>query len=153
MRIERHIETPLPRDGLERDAIEAVSEILAPLFEDAAGERSALLVTSSDAGSSTAIHFWSEARRVGVAVASPELFPWCLANAPCGALARRFGIRGASLTWLGGADALESAWEWASDRLAGAEFDRVFVVDVTFKPGARHLRAWRLQQADDTLEA
>lgn len=95
----------LPPAGMPASAtIEACLAPLAPLFEAvpaAAGERhGALLLVSEDAGSATAVQFWRDALDTGPALASPAAFPWCLANAPCGALARRFGVTGPNITWL-----------------------------------------------------
>jgi len=118
---------------LEREAVEAALATLAPLFEfDGARERSALFVVSSNAGSATAMRFWADAVRTGVALASPELFPWCLANAPCGAIARRFGITGPNFTCLGEANALTGALQAAADELAAARVDVALIVAFEF---------------------
>jgi hypothetical protein len=118
---------------LEREAVEAAFAALAPLFEfEGARERAALFVVSSNAGSATAMRFWADAVRTGVALASPELFPWCLANAPCGALARRFGITGPNFTCLGDADALTGALQAATDELATGRVDVALVVAFEF---------------------
>jgi hypothetical protein len=119
--------------SLEREAVEAAFDALAPLFEfDAARERSALFVVSSNAGSATSMRFWADAVRTGVALASPEHFPWCLANAPCGALARRFGITGPNFTCVGEAEALAGALQAAADELATARVDVALVVAFEF---------------------
>ena len=95
---------PLPRQASEQESLEAVLNDLAPIFETvpaADGEREgALLVVSDDAGSATAVKFWRDALSTGLAVASPAAFPWCLANAPCAMIARRFAVTGPNLTWL-----------------------------------------------------
>jgi hypothetical protein len=139
----------LAAGALEREATLAQLEALAPLFDGAAGPRSALYVVTPDAGSHTAVRFWSEARRTGVALANPELFPWCLANAPCGAIARRFGIGGATVTWLGDEDALHDALDAARHAVAQALADRAYVVMLRFaaEPGAPAvLQAWRFDR-------
>lgn len=133
----------LAGDDLERSAIEAAMDELAPLFEGAAGPASALFVASPNAGTATALRFWSDAQRTGVALANPELFPWCLANAPCAALARRFSITGPNISWLGDDEALEAAWSAAELALQQGHALRAFIVSVRFGPGGR-LRAWRL---------
>lgn len=126
---------------LEREAVEAAFTTLAPLFEfDGARERSALFVVSSNAGSATSMRFWADAVRTGVALASPELFPWCLANAPCGALARRFGITGPNFTVLGEADALAGTLQAAADELAASRVEVVSIVAIEFADAA-HARA------------
>lgn len=119
--------------ALEREAVETAFAALAPLFEfEGARDRAALFVVSSNAGSATSMRFWADAVRTGVALASPELFPWCLANAPCGALARRFGITGANFTCLGEADALAGALQAAADELAAGRVEVVLVVAFEF---------------------
>ena len=141
------IEFALDSDLVERQATESAMDRLAPLFEGVAGERSALFVASPNAGSTTAQRFWADAQTVGVAFANPELFPWCLANAPCAALARRFGVTGPNSTWLGGDDALQAAWRAAEHALNRQRVDCVFVVRMCFSlasgsPGRLH--AWCL---------
>jgi hypothetical protein len=90
----------LPVATSEREALDAVLETLAPAFDDEPPVSGALLVISEDAGSATAVGFWREALAQGLGLVSPGAFPWCLANAPCGTLARRFGITGPNVTWL-----------------------------------------------------
>jgi hypothetical protein len=156
MRVAAHDVIALPADALERDALDTVLESLDELFTGAAGPSSAIFLASNDAGSRTALRFWADAQRTGVAVANPELFPWCLANAPCGALARRFGITGPNATWLGGRDALEASWAAAETHLARGAVHRAFVVALDFNPIPPHparLRAWRLHPGGDSLAA
>jgi len=119
--------------ALEREAVEAAFAALAPLFEfEGSRERAALVVVSSNAGSATSMRFWADALRTGVALASPELFPWCLANAPCGAIARRFGITEPNFTCLGEAEALAGALQAAADELAAARVEVAVVVAFEF---------------------
>lgn len=129
----------------ERDALDAAMTELTALFTGGGNARTALFVASTDAGSRTALRFWAEARRTGVALANPELFPWCLANAPCAAIARRFGITGPNGTWLGD-DALAAAWSAADTHLAKGFVEQVIVVSVDFghAPGQPRLEAWRI---------
>ena len=140
------IELELPGDTLERQAIDAVMDGLSPLFEERTGKRSALFLASPDAGNATALRFWADAQLAGVALANPELFPWCLANAPCAALARRFGIIGPNSTWLGGEEALQAAWSAAEYAIRQGRVECVFVVSVCFGSSASPgwLRAWRV---------
>jgi hypothetical protein len=152
MRPAGDIELELDCDVLERQAMESVMDRLTPLFESGAGERRALFVASPNAGSATAQRFWAGAQAAGVAFANPELFPWCLANAPCAALARRFGITGPNSTWLGGDDALQAAWCAAEHALQRRRVDCVFVVSVCFSPASGspgRLRAWCLRAKAD----
>lgn len=140
------IELELPSDTLERQAIDSMIDRLSPLFEERIGKRSALFLASPDAGNATALRFWADAQSAGVAFANPELFPWCLANAPCAALARRFGIVGPNCTWLGGEEALQAAWSAAEYVIRQGQVEYVFVVSVCFGPydSPGWLRAWRI---------
>lgn len=118
---------------LEREALQTLGEGLATLFDIAVPrERTALLLASDNAGSASSVQFWADAKRTGVALASPELFPWCLANAPCGALARRFGITGPNSTLLGQADALAAAFDAAADLFTRRQVDAALIVAVSF---------------------
>lgn len=116
----------LPTAASEQAALDAVLDGLAPAFGEAlppGGERPhALLVLAEDAGSTTAVRFWADALATGLPLASPGAFPWCLANAPAGALARRFAITGPNFTWLlpqaWGAQDLEGPAAWLVSHLA-----------------------------------
>jgi hypothetical protein len=91
----------LPDAPSEQAMLEGVLDDLAVAFDAPADHAEhALLVVSEDAGSATALRFWSAALATGVALASPASFAWCLANAPAALLARRFGLRGPNLSWL-----------------------------------------------------
>jgi len=94
----------LPEATSEQAALEALFDALAPFFEAAPaidGERTgALFLLTEDAGSATAVQFWRDALATGPALASPGAFPWCLANAACATLARRFALTGPNVTWL-----------------------------------------------------
>jgi len=139
------VEFDLPAQALEREAMQIAIDGLVELFSDASGDDSALFVVSRNAGNASAERFWADAQRSGVALASPELFPWCLANAPCGALARRFGITGPNCTWLGGDDALHSAHAAAAAALGDGRVERAYVVAVEFgspTSGRGRLQAW-----------
>ncbi len=141
---------PLPGDDSERAALDAVLEQLAPVFERVPvidGERAgALLLVTDDAGTGTAVQFWRDALATGLALASPGNFPWCLANAPCATIARRFGITGANITWLAKlsdpAHAFDGPAAWLADhfslaRANGAATD-AWVAAVHFgTPGGR----------------
>ncbi len=122
---------------LEREAMAQIGEGLAALFDiDVPRKRIGLIVVSDNAGSATALRFWTEALRVGVDFASPELFPWCLANAPCGALARHFHITGPNATLLGAGDALSAALDSAADMLVQQRVDCAMVVALSFAYGS-----------------
>ena len=144
-RVVGHEVVALDEAALERDALDVAMTELSALFSAGGNVRSALCVASTDAGSRTALRFWSEAQRTGVALANPELFPWCLANAPCAAIARRYGITGPNGTWLGD-DALAAAWTAACGHLTKGSVAQAFVVTVAFGHalGTPKLEAWRL---------
>lgn len=144
MNNDTHFEAELPRNVSEREALESVMEPLAPYFAKSSG-RAGLFVATRDAGSRTSVQFWRDAMRVGVAFANPELFPWCLANAPCAAIARRFKITGPNVTWLGD-DALASALAAAHAAIDQHSIDAAFVVEIVFgsENGPGHLCLWRL---------
>lgn len=132
MYLSAHLDLTMPA-GVDRDAIESAGERLAPLFaSEAARDRICLAVASTNAGSSTAVRFWAEARRTGLGVASPELFPWCLANAACGAFARRFDVRGPNFTYLGSSDALLAAIESASVQFTQHSIEMAVIVVLEF---------------------
>ena len=116
----------------DRDTLEALAEQVKELFElESATARTGLYVASSNAGCQSAILFWQEVRRAGVAFANPELFPWTLANAPCGWLARRFQITGPNATYTG-SNAVLAAMEHASDDLGAGIVDTAWILKINF---------------------
>jgi len=130
--IEHHVDAMLPA-GLEPRVMPALAAELAPLFsERSAPERCGLYVATHNAGTASALEFWADAQRVGVGLASPELFPWCLANAPCGWLAREFQVRGPNTTFVGEADAWFAALEQAATHLQDGRIDHAFIVSLGF---------------------
>jgi hypothetical protein len=134
--------------GLERELVDSITPRLVPLFDSGVPRhRTCLLVASSNAGSATSIRFWADAAQVGPALASPELFPWCLANAPCGAIARHFSVTGPNFTLLGAADAMMGAIETAAGQFALSCADMAVVVVPQFAEAqgeTGHLFAFRL---------
>jgi 3-oxoacyl-(acyl-carrier-protein) synthase len=138
MRIDAHIEGELVY-AAHRETLEALAERVKPLFEsEPAVPRGGLYVASSNAGCQSALLFWQEVRRAGVAFANPELFPWALANSPCGWLARRFQITGPNVTYTGTTGVL-AAMEHASDDLEGGIVDAAWIVAIDF---AAHEGEW-----------
>ncbi len=128
----------------EKELLPVVGEHLAALFHPAAAPgRSGLYLVSANAGFQSSQLFWSEAQRSGIAVANPELFPWTLANAPCGWLARHFGITGPNFTYTGKSGALVAALTQAAEHLHSQLIDVAFVVALDFaqKPGRQGLLA------------
>lgn len=129
----------------ERSAVESAFVPLAQLFQGAQGPLSALWVVSRDIGGQTAVRFWADARRKGLAMANPESFHWCLANAACGALARRFQILGPNTTLLGDQQAVATALMAADSGLNQGRFASAFVIDIRatdVAPDVMKLRAW-----------
>ena len=149
----------LPSDASPQEALESVLDSLAPIFERlpaVGGERTgALLVVSDDAGSATAEQFWRDALDVGIAFASPGAFPWCLANAPCATIARRFGVTGPNVTWLSPLSDARAAFDapaaWLADYLSGAADDsrpEAWLVAVHFGAPHGRLMVWHWTGAD-----
>lgn len=141
MRLVAHTRLPLSA-ALEREAVEVIAPLIADLLAPsiapgAARDRVGLFVASSNAGVPTSLRFWSEAQNTGLALASPELFPWCLPNAPCGALSRHLGITGPNFTFLGGGTALADAVEAADDLLHAGRIDHALVVMLDFADSAQ----------------
>jgi hypothetical protein len=124
--------------ALEKEALPRIGERLAALFDPPTPpDRSGLFVATANAGFRSSLSFWSEAQRAGVGLANPELFPWCLANAPGGWLARRFHLTGPNATYLGEADALLAAIGDAHQNLLDGRIDAAWVVVLIFaqEPG------------------
>ena len=139
---------------LEREAMVQIGDAMAPWFDaDVSRARTGLIVVSDNAGSATSVQFWSDAVRMGVGVASPELFPWCLANAPCGALARRFHITGPNATLLGESDALLAALDTAADQLAEGRVDVAVIVALSFAHAQSHGKGLALHVCGDSSRA
>jgi 3-oxoacyl-(acyl-carrier-protein) synthase len=158
LRLVAHTRLPLSA-ALEREAVDAitpiVADLLAPLVAPgAARERVGLFVASTNAGAPTSLRFWAEAQRTGLALASPELFPWCLGNAACRALSRELGITGPNFTFLGDATALADAVEAADDLLHAGRIDHGLVVMLNFANSAQdqaHGLALVAAQGDESV--
>jgi hypothetical protein len=107
-------------------------------------------VVSDNAGTETTVRFWRDALAVGLGVASPGAFPWCLANAPCAMIARRFGITGPNLTWLTSladpcaAFDAPSAWleDWLRSRSERGEASDAWLVALHFGGPSARVKAW-----------
>jgi hypothetical protein len=122
----------------DRAATGVVADALAPLCV-ASGDpaRMGLYLASMNAGAATAVRFWAQAGRHGIAFASPELFPWTLANGPCALLARRFRTMGPNATFTGRVGALRAALTHACDDLGGGLIDTAWVVAIDFATSDR----------------
>jgi hypothetical protein len=116
----------------ESETMPALADQIAPLFETTSLSDAGLYIVSSNAGFYSAVKFWSEARRTGLAVASPERFPWTLANATGGWLARHFRITGPNFTYYGGAEAVDSAVTQAKDDLRAARTTCAWIITLEF---------------------
>jgi 3-oxoacyl-(acyl-carrier-protein) synthase len=117
----------------DRETLPKLAERIGALFEPAvATEGGGLYLASSNAGFQSAVSFWSDARRSGFAVASPESFPWTLANASCAWLAREFHVTGPSYTYTGRSVALAAAWTQAQDDLVAGRVPRAWIVALDF---------------------
>jgi 3-oxoacyl-(acyl-carrier-protein) synthase len=136
----------------EQPAIAAMAADLAELFASASTpERRGLYVASANAGFASSLAFWSGATREGVAYASPALFPWTLSNAPCGWLAREFGLRGPNVTHTGRADALGAALHQCWHDLDQRQADVGWVVAVDFGSGTRQPTTYAAMRVSDEI--
>ena len=138
-----HLAVPFAPDLPEQTALESA---LDGITLDVTPE-TALLVLTEDAGSATAARFYADALATGPALASPAAFPWCLANAPCATIARRFGLTGPNVTWL--VDSLDrpEGFAPAAAWLDGAT-SRAVVVAIRFSRPSPRLVVWRWSPAD-----
>lgn len=82
-----------------------------------APESRGLYLATGDAGIDVSVRFWAAALAETPRFASPADFPWTLANAPAGLLARELAVRGPSYTLVGDADAMLAALEHAREDL------------------------------------
>lgn len=120
-----------------QDLAAAVVRAARPLLDggvppDARG----LYLATGDAGIAVSVGFWAAALAESPRFASPADFPWTLANAPAGLLARELAIRGPSYTLVGDADAMLAALEHARDDLARGRIEEALVVacDLAARP-------------------
>ena len=138
----------------EKSAMTALAGDLAALFSSAAPpERRGLYVVSANAGFASSIAFWSGATREGVAYASPALFPWTLSNAPCGWLAREFGLRGPNVTYTGRTDALGAALHRCWRDLEQRQAEVGWVVAIDFGSGPRQPTTYAAMRVSDEIGA
>lgn len=88
----------------EKETLDSANTMLLEAFGkpiDPVG--TGIYLISSNAGFYSSVAFWKEVLDKGPGLANPERFPWTLANAPCGAIARAFGIQGPNYTFNGSA--------------------------------------------------
>lgn len=62
------------------------------------GNQTAIYFISSNAGTFSSIAFWENALEHSPRFANPRIFPWTLANATSGYIARKFSITGPNYT-------------------------------------------------------
>ena len=143
---DRHMVRHLSPALAEQAALERVLDEL----EIEAAPGTSLLVLTEDAGSATAQTFFADALATGPALASPAAFPWCLANAPCATIARRFGIVGPNVTWLveslDTADAYAPVLSWLDGAAAPA-----IIAAMRFSRPSPRLALWHWAPADGPL--
>lgn len=130
--LERYLQGGLAH-ALDKVTLPKLGARLAAIFQPPVDpDRSGLYVVSANAGFQSSLLFWTEAQRSGIAFANPELFPWTLANAPGGWLARHFGITGPNATYTGHLEALFAAFEQAGEDLTEARINTAWIVAVDF---------------------
>ena len=108
----------------------SVCEALKPLLDPAIdGRDRGLYLVTADAGIRRAVQFWADALAETPRFASPAGFPWTLANAPAGHIARELGILGPNHTLVGKEEALAAVVGHGISDLARATVrEAVFVV-------------------------
>jgi 3-oxoacyl-(acyl-carrier-protein) synthase len=117
----------------EKETLPRLAKLVAEFFQPLANsDEAGLYLVSANAGFQSSLQFWSDARRSGLNVASPELFPWTLANAASSWLAREFQITGPNFTYMGQTEALLDALGQARDHLRAGLVATAWVVALDF---------------------
>jgi hypothetical protein len=130
--IERYLQGSLAA-AADHMTLPKLAARLAVIFQPPIdADRSALYVVSANAGFQPSLLFWAEARRSGLAFASPELFPWTLANAAGGWLACHFGITGPNATYTGQIEGLLAAFEQAGEDFNHGRINTAWIIAVDF---------------------
>jgi 3-oxoacyl-(acyl-carrier-protein) synthase len=120
----------------------AVARAAGPLLDRGLPpDERGLYLATGDAGVAVSGGFWAAALAESPRFASPADFPWTLANAPAGLLARELAIRGPNYTLVGGADAMLAALEHAREDLGRGRIGEALVVgcDLAARPQAAAL--------------
>ncbi|HOX26114.1 MAG TPA: hypothetical protein PLL30_08875 [Candidatus Krumholzibacteria bacterium] len=120
---------PLSPLSTIQDVAAAIARTAGPQL--AAGvppARRGLYLATGDAGVDVAVAFWAAALEASPRFANPADFPWTLANAPAGLVARALQIQGPCHTLVGGADALAAALAHADGDLARGRVREALVV-------------------------
>jgi len=111
------------------DLAAAIAATTAPLLSpDIEPNARGLYLATGDAGIDVAVTFWAEALASSPRFANPADFPWTLANAPAGAIARALDIRGPCFTLVGGAEAMIAVLARADQDLARGRVREAVVV-------------------------
>jgi hypothetical protein len=141
-----HVSLRLDPALAEQAGFEAALDALAPLFDAVplvAGERRhPLLAVTEDGGSRTSVQFWASALQSGLGLASPGDFPWCLANAACATIARRFALTGPNHTWLVESLASPEAFAAAAAVMADEGGSDIWVMASRFSGPEPRLALW-----------
>jgi 3-oxoacyl-(acyl-carrier-protein) synthase len=98
-----------------------------------APDQTALYVVSEETGSDASLDFWREVLDKGPAFANPELFPFTLANAVCGAISRHFGITGPNYTFncpTGNQEAIDEVFRQAADDQVEMNLSAIWMIVV-----------------------
>lgn len=124
------------------DDFRALSELIAraiePLLSPAiAPEKRGLYLATADAGIADTLQFWAAALAETPRFASPANFPFCLANAPAGQLARELCLRGPCYTLVGAAEAVDAAIDHALVDLDQGWVEEAVVVACNLGPAPR----------------
>ncbi len=118
-----------PPAGDIQQLSEAIATAIGPLLATAVRPpQRGIYLASRDAGIMASVDFWRAALADSPRFASPADFPWTLANAPAGLLARELGIQGPNHTLVGGADAMLAALEHAYADLADRSVDEAVII-------------------------
>lgn len=121
------------RFASEKETLPRLAKLVEEFFQPLANpDEAGLYLVSANAGFQSSVQFWTDARRSGLSVASPELFPWTLANAAAAWLAREFQITGPNFTYMGQTQALFDALGQARDHLLGGLIATAWVVALDF---------------------
>ncbi len=118
-----------PRHAAIEDLAAAIAMVAAPLLSpEVAPPARGLYLATGDAGIDVAVTFWAEALASSPRFANPASFPWTLANAPAGLIARALDLRGPCHTLVGGAEAMVAALAHADADLARGRVREAVVV-------------------------
>ncbi|MFN0175388.1 MAG: hypothetical protein ACKVU0_12115 [Saprospiraceae bacterium] len=117
----------------EKETMDVVNAQLLKVFGlPAAPEKTGIYLISTNAGFYSSVAFWKEVLDKGPGLANPERFPWTLANAPCGAMSRAFGITGPNYTFTGSSIDLPVVLEQIEFDVRQGIIDQAWLIAITF---------------------